>query len=480
MLLITSQITLSKDGSTLAVTGLIASSQSIGVVRVYRKNQNNVWVQIGQFSGSGEFDYFGRSVSLSSNGSIVAIGTNKNYVKVFHYNDLGYWDDQRIDGIDNNGLIVDSFGMCVSISNEGKVLAVSSRERIFIYESNSDGEWTVFGKTLLVESLVEEQGELIHQTVKLSGDGRTVAIQDKNPHFEVTIYKFNDSWKKIGNGIRQVVTNEALDMSDDGSIVAMGNFDSFGGSIRVFRLQNDKNHSDWFQLGQDITMSEKSSIFTFSLSGNGKRLAVSMNTHEIDKRGNSGEVQVFTLFRNEWVQVGNTITGHLDSDIFGEGLSLSSDGLKVAVACPPYNYKNGPFEYRESNGHVMMYELIGSIPTAPPSLLPTSSFVSSDDKPPSFVNKTTPSLSPTNSSSLRTSLRPSTAPVSPPQPSQSPSTQTKLSKQSQRPTSNLRAPTTTTSNQSDDNDDANSSAASSSNHCVLALVFIFSLIPIVL
>merc|ERR1719330_308414 len=122
---------------------------------------------------------------------------------------------------------------------------------------------------------------------------------------------------------------------------------------------------------------------------------------------NSGEVQVFTLNHNEWVQLGNTITAHLDEhlngDSFGEGISLSSDGLQIAVACPPFYYKNGPFEYRESNGHVMMYELIGSSHVVPPSLLPTST----SDAKSLFINQT---ASPSNFPSQGSLSSPSTAP----------------------------------------------------------------------
>ena len=69
-----------------------------GQVRVY-ENQLGTWTQIGQdIEGEVEFDFFGYSVSLSSNGNILAIGatnsdtngSDSGNVRIFK-NESGIW-----------------------------------------------------------------------------------------------------------------------------------------------------------------------------------------------------------------------------------------------------------------------------------------------------------------------------------------------------------------------------------------------------
>ena len=49
-----------------------------GHVRIY-ENNNGTWTQIGSdIDGESSYDYFGWSVSLSSDGSVVAIGAQRD------------------------------------------------------------------------------------------------------------------------------------------------------------------------------------------------------------------------------------------------------------------------------------------------------------------------------------------------------------------------------------------------------------------
>src|SRR5690606_7463942 len=77
------KIALSDDGSVLAFSALSAKRStnnvnSRGLVSVY-KNVNNIWTKIGQDIIDIEADIqFGLSISLSSDGSIIAIGSPSN------------------------------------------------------------------------------------------------------------------------------------------------------------------------------------------------------------------------------------------------------------------------------------------------------------------------------------------------------------------------------------------------------------------
>ena len=73
-------VSLSSDGSIVAIGAWINNDNgtSSGHVRIYQ-NTNGTWTQVGSdIDGEAAYDKSGWSVSLSSDGSIVAIGANRN------------------------------------------------------------------------------------------------------------------------------------------------------------------------------------------------------------------------------------------------------------------------------------------------------------------------------------------------------------------------------------------------------------------
>jgi hypothetical protein len=115
------EISISSDGSIVAI-GAINNTGGAGHVRVF-KNINGSWTQLGQdIDGDGSGDQSGRSVSLSSNGNRVAIGANGNdgngsnagHVRIYDY-DGSQWVQygQDIDG----EAINDYSGWSVSLSD---------------------------------------------------------------------------------------------------------------------------------------------------------------------------------------------------------------------------------------------------------------------------------------------------------------------------------------------------------------------------
>ena len=74
------QLVLSSDGSVVAIGAIYndGGGTNAGHVRVY-ENNNGTWTQIGSdIDGESSSDYSGWSVSLSSDGSVVAIGAYAN------------------------------------------------------------------------------------------------------------------------------------------------------------------------------------------------------------------------------------------------------------------------------------------------------------------------------------------------------------------------------------------------------------------
>jgi hypothetical protein len=177
-------ISLSKDGKTLAIGGWLNDGNGIdaGHVRVFSEN-GDVWTQKGDDINGGTFDdRFGYSVSISDNGRILAIGSwpgggngsGIGYVRVYSEN-AGVWTQM---GADISGeLPGDFFGHSVSLSGAGNRLAVgvygndNKTGYVRLYEE-SGGIWTQLGNDIEGESADDHFG----WTTSLSSDGRQVAI----------------------------------------------------------------------------------------------------------------------------------------------------------------------------------------------------------------------------------------------------------------------------------------------------------------
>ncbi len=243
-------IALSDDGSILAI-GASQTGEKEGYVKIFQ-NTNDQYVQIGStIVGEAGGDFFGYSISLSGDGSIVAVGAPGNddngedagHVKIFKYiNDN--WT--QIGSNINGEAATDVFGISVSISSDGNIVAIgapgndnngenSGQVRIF---EHSNGVWTQKGSELNGKKDGQEFYGLGIQ-VALSGDGKTVVALDEE-HFgygiiNVFTYKWeNGAWLKlediynlyddnfaISNGVR---TGElsSISIDDKGEILAVG------------------------------------------------------------------------------------------------------------------------------------------------------------------------------------------------------------------------------------------------------------------
>ena len=160
-------VSLSSDGSVVAIGGIYndGNGGNTGHVRIY-ENNNGTWTQIGSdIDGESSYDYSGWSVSLSADGSVVAIGAryndggggNSGHVRIYENNN-GTWTQIGSD-IDGEGSS-DYFGWSVSLSNDGSVVAIGAiydddagtdAGHVRIYENNN-GTWTQIGSDIDGES----------------------------------------------------------------------------------------------------------------------------------------------------------------------------------------------------------------------------------------------------------------------------------------------------------------------------------------
>ena len=313
--------------------------------------------------GEASDDRSGDSVSLSSDGTIVAIGARYNdgngsqsgHVRVFAWDeDTSSWEQL---GDDINGeASVDRSGSSVSLSSDGTIVAIgaygnddnengSGHVRVFAWDDDTSS-WEQLGDDIDGEAYNDWSGS----SVSLSSDGTIVAIgapnndDNGNNSGHVRVFAWDDdtsSWEQLGDDIDGEATYDRLgssvSLSSDGTIVAIGARDNSGngdasGHVRVFAWDDDT--SSWEQLGDAIDgeASWDRSGSSVSLSSDGTIVAI--GAMDNDGNGdNSGHVRVFAWDddTSSWEQLGDDIDGEASNDRLGISVSLSSDGTIVAI-----------------------------------------------------------------------------------------------------------------------------------------------------
>ena len=332
--------------------------------------------QIGQdIDGEAAWDSSGRSVSLSSNGSIVAIGAPGNdengshsgHVRVFE-NQSGTWV-QLGDDIDGEAEGNRS-GKSVSLSSDGSIVAIGadinngngdSSGHVRVYE-NQSGTWTQLGDDINGEAAYDFSGT----SVSLSSDGQIVAIgahgnkENGQDSGHVRVYKnMSGTWVQLGGDIDGEAAGDysgvAVNLSSDGTIVAIGatwnsgKNGSYSGHVRVYVYQFE----NWTQIGQDIDgeAGGDNSGSVLSLNNDGNIVAIGADQNS-GNGTNSGHVRVFENQSGTWVQLGGDIDGKEAYERSGRSVSLNGDGTIVAVGV------HGNMQMGSQSGIVRTYKNI--------------------------------------------------------------------------------------------------------------------------
>ena len=96
-----------------------------------------------------------------------------------------------------------------------------------------------------------------------------------------------------------------------------------------------------------------------SISNDGKMIAVGAVMNDGDIRVDSGHVRIYHLEEDDgtrWEQIGQDINGEAANDWSGWSVSLSADGMTVAIGSPD-NYDNG--DAWNVSGQVRVYRIDG-------------------------------------------------------------------------------------------------------------------------
>lgn len=357
---------LSADGSILAVGAPQNSDNGVysGAVRVYKNLNGNYWQQLGKSILGAEIDdQFGRSIALSDDGNTLAIGAplndgnglNSGHVRIYSYDNIS--DSWAQIGNDINGESSDDqSGTSVTLSADGTIVAIGApyndgrasnagQVRIFTFDG---ANWVQLGNDIDGGDTVgPSYNNNAGRSVSLSADGTVVAFGEpgySGSKGRVWVYAYEDSdWVikafKDGSGRRDdSLFGYKIILSDDGnSIVTSAIKDEPTsvdlidcGIVQRYLIEN----GSFTQIGEDIVgeASEDFSGSGLATSSNGEIIAI--GAYGNDDNGNqSGQVRVYgdATLSIEENTFGNTFSLYPNPSVGKTNIVLGSNQKEASL-----------------------------------------------------------------------------------------------------------------------------------------------------
>jgi len=339
------------DVSSVFITDVSMNSRlyvknSIKIGNLATLQNNQVWYQDGAtILPEVNTDY--KTVSLSADGSIVAIGS-------YGYDGTtGNIDDNRGSVMVYRRNILNTTIAPIGWTKlgDGFIGAVGAASTTF------------FGVSI---SLVTDASSNIFIAIGAAG------VSSNNG--QVRVYKYRDGkavadilgpagWDQLGadiNGGYRDFFGQSVSLSSgsNGLIVAIGAKNNGGGGInsgcvRVYKFVSP----NWQQLGSNINgeAAEDQSGMALSLSTNGFILAIA-SLYNDGGGSNSGSVRVYEYVSSTWTKIGGDIDGEAANDYAGQSVSLVSDGTNTIVAIGANGNDGLSGGVDDNRGHVRVYK----------------------------------------------------------------------------------------------------------------------------
>ena len=366
---------LNSKGDILAVGSPYSdiSGQNSGLVKVYQYIDTS-WQQIGQdICGNNTGDNFGYSVALNSNGDILAVSSpysdiswqDSGLVKVYQYNqNTNNWLQQGQDICGNN--TDDRFGFSITLNSEGDILAVGSPYSDISGQDSGlvkvyqyiDTSWLQLG-----QDIYGNQDDKIGWSVALNSNGDILAVG--SPYSDISggnsglvkVYYYNqntNNWLQQGQDIwgnQNANFGWSVALNSNGDILAVGTTYSDingqdSGLVKVYQY----NGTSWQQQGQDICGNKTDDNLGFSVALNSEGNILAVGSPYSDIRGqNSGLVKVYQYNQNtnKWIQLGKDICGNNAGNNFGLSIALNSDGNILASGSHSIDINNANSDFIE-------------------------------------------------------------------------------------------------------------------------------------
>lgn len=352
-------IAISSSGNTVAVGAYAADPlgyMQAGAVYIYGRNAGT-WTQQGILIASDKAtnDYFGYSVAMNSDGSLVIVGavqknTNRGAAYIFH-NNFGTWTELQILQ-DPNGASNYYFGCSVSMSEDGAWIVIGSyADNTFANSSGSAIIFSYSGSNWVYSAKYGAQDSAASDLF-----GICVAINGLGNYFIVGAYLDDDAGTSSGSAYifyragdnwffqTKITASDAatddnfgrcVSMNRDGNIAIVSAFmddTTYNnvGSVYVFirsgttwsqqakLTPNDPVLDHWF--GGSCTINKDGTIILMSANGD-------------DAKGtNAGAVYVFGKVAGIWTQQYKlTASDTATTDYFGYSVASNQDGTTLAI-----------------------------------------------------------------------------------------------------------------------------------------------------
>ncbi|MEJ2042684.1 MAG: Ig-like domain-containing protein [Reinekea sp.] len=319
-------VALSADGNTMAVGARGEDGDSAGIngkdndraassgaVYIFVRDDVGKWIQQAYVKASNaEYgDSFGDSVSLSADGNTLAVGAhsegsnaieingdqtdNSNpssgAVYIFVRDDGGDWTQQAYLKASDNDNSRRYFGLSLDISSDGNVLVVGASGRVYVYERSAD-VWTqhYFWKSIPGGNYA----------VAISGDGETLVFGGSGSTYVQAAARTSTAWSGRSLSIYNDIADNKyghgpnLALSDDGDTLIVGLDGTHSGSVKPGSIKLFKRIGGAWGPGVEIITASGTGKTDYlgssiSLSADGITLAVGAYSEDSSAKGLGGD-----------------------------------------------------------------------------------------------------------------------------------------------------------------------------------------------
>ena len=372
-------VSLIADGTKMAVGAHgkdVSGITDAGKIYIYTRS-GTVWVEESTITASDKAidDYFGVSVSLTADGTRLAVGAYNKTVsgitgagKVYIYTRSGSTWVEEATVTASDKAIDDYFGVSVALTADGTRLAVgaSGKENgaidnsgaVYLYDISlhTSTDWQLSDtpdfSNILQESLVDtvnltswygtdlqvskdyyircRYNGSLYGTSEWSDFKHFTTKAQFLPTTELTILTASD--KAVNNYFGVSVA-----LTADGTRMAIGSTGkdisgiSDAGQVYIYT----RTGSVWTEEAT-ITASDKAASNLFgtsvALDSTGTRMAIGSTGKDISGISDAGQVYIYTRTGSVWTEEATiTASDKAVSDQFGRSVSLSSDGTRLAI-----------------------------------------------------------------------------------------------------------------------------------------------------
>ncbi len=403
--------TSSNNSLAMNVFGNVVAVGNNSYVEIFSLT-NGVWSRKGQRIDQESSSDYSNVVDLSYDGNTLAIGAHQNdgggsnagHVRVYHYQaDLWTQLGSDIDGDSSS----DYFGKSVSLNADASILAVGAYQDD-TSANNNEGSVKVYQKTTTASGTIQwsQQGATLRgfqsssyfgYDVSLDAEGTTLVAGAQNGRGYAEVFKYDGSaWASTGKNIEGLTSSESFGnsvaISKDGTAVIVGgpDYSSAKGVVRVYDIIDYENNAPTalaltgatekdnsasiYLIGTDpendplsYSITSSPTHGTVSITGNTAVYSPTTNyvgndsftytasDGSLTSSSSTVSISVFYKHLTAGIQISEQISGTNNYDYFGHAVAINQDGSIIAAGSYGRNITVGGSNQSDA-GEVIVYQ----------------------------------------------------------------------------------------------------------------------------